>query len=222
MSKDRLGRLSDDIAHLERDHPERSFEIGDLDPDPFVQFAGWMEEALAAGLRVPNGMTLATADAGGVPSARTVLLKGVEDGAFVFFSNYDSRKGREMTANPNAALVFHWAALERQVCVQGGVERLDPRDSDRYFETRPVGSRLAAWASDQSRPLARREELDRKVADAAQRFGDDVPRPPHWGGFRLLPLRIEFWQARPNRLHDRLQYLRDSYEDHWRVERLYP
>lgn len=222
MTDDRLDRLSEDIARLEREHPERSFDPEDLDPDPFVQFAAWMEDALGAGLRVPNGMTLATADAQGIPSARTVLLKGIEEGAFVFFTNYESRKGAELIENPHAALVFHWAALERQVCVQGRVERSDPAASDAYFATRPRGSRLAAWASDQSRPLADRRDLDDRVVQADERFGEEVPRPPHWGGFRLIPLRIEFWQARPNRLHDRLQYVRATVTEAWRVERLYP
>ena len=222
MSDERLDRLSESIARLERDHPERSFDIDDLDPDPFVQFASWMEAALGAGLRVPNAMTLATADSTGVPSARTVLLKGVEDGAFVFFTNYESRKGHELRDNPDAALVFHWAALERQVCVQGPVGRLEPAASDEYFTTRPHGSRLAAWASEQSRTLDDRSELDARVAAAEERFGTDVPRPPHWGGFRLVPVRIEFWQARPSRLHDRLHYVRASIDDDWRIERLYP
>jgi pyridoxamine 5'-phosphate oxidase len=222
MSDERLDRLTENIARLERDHPDRSFDVGDLDPDPFAQFAAWMEAALSAGLRVPNGMTLATADATGAPSARTVLLKGVEDDAFLFFTNYESRKGRELTANPNAALVFHWAALERQVCVQGSVERLNAAASDGYFATRPHGSRIAAWASDQSRVLAGREVLDERVSEATQRFGDHVPRPPHWGGFKLIPTRIEFWQARPSRLHDRLQYVRASVGEPWRIERLAP
>jgi pyridoxamine 5'-phosphate oxidase len=167
-------------------------------------------------------MTLATASASGEPSARTVLLKGIEEGAFVFFTNYESRKGRELAENPRAALVFHWAALERQVSVQGRVERLDERASDDYFASRPLGSRLAAWASAQSSVLEDRAELERRVAEAAERFGDDVPRPAQWGGFRLIPRRVEFWQARPSRLHDRLEFVRDGEQAEWRVRRLSP
>jgi pyridoxamine 5'-phosphate oxidase len=222
MSEERLDRLSDRIARLEQPHPERSFEIEDLAESPFEQFATWLEEALAAGLHVPNSMTLATADRSGAASARTVLLKGIDDETFVFFTNYESRKGRELTENPNAALVFHWATLQRQVCVQGRVERLGSRESDDYFATRPLGSRLAAWASAQSEVLEDRAELDREVADARRRFDGDVPRPPHWGGFRVIPMRIEFWQARPNRLHDRLQYLRDAEDGPWSIVRLAP
>jgi pyridoxamine 5'-phosphate oxidase len=167
-------------------------------------------------------MILATATTAGIPSARTVLLKGVEQAAFIFITNYESRKGRELAENPNAALVFHWAALERQVCVQGRTEKLAAAESDEYFASRPLGSRIAAWASDQSAVLADRAELDRRVDETSTRFGTDVPRPPHWGGFRLIPSRIEFWQARPDRLHDRLEYVRDRDGVSWEVRRLSP
>jgi pyridoxamine 5'-phosphate oxidase len=222
VSEERLDRLTARISRLERDHPERSFEPHDLAEDPFEQFASWLEEALAADIPVANSMTLATADEHGVPSARIVLLKGVESGAFVFFTNLRSRKGRELAANPRSALVFHWADLQRQVNVQGSVEPIGDDESDAYFASRPSGSRLAAWASAQSEVLPDRAELEGRVNEARERFGDDVPRPPHWGGFRLIPARIEFWQARRSRLHDRLQYIRDGSAGAWRVERLAP
>jgi len=167
-------------------------------------------------------MTIATADESGRPSARTVLLKSVEDGAFVFFSNYESRKGRDLATNPAAALVFQWSGSDRQICIEGRVERLAEDASDAYFATRPWGSRLAVWASRQSSVLVDRAELERRVEEARTRFGEEVPRPPYWGGYRLIPSRIEFWQARPNRLHDRLQYVRDGEAEPWRIERLAP
>jgi pyridoxamine 5'-phosphate oxidase len=194
----------------------------DLLPDPLAQFRRWYEEAVAAGLDLPEAMTLATADADGRPSARTVLLKGVDERGFLFFSNYESRKGAELAANPRAALVFHWAQdPRRQVIAAGTVERLDAPESEEYFRTRPLGSRLGAWASRQSEPIADRATLERAYAEAEERHGDDPPLPPWWGGFVLVPDRLEFWQNRPNRLHDRFRYLRDE-QDGWRLERLAP
>jgi pyridoxamine 5'-phosphate oxidase len=213
--------VNESIAHLRRDHGVRPLELDDLDPDPIVQFGAWMEEALAEGLLLPNTMTLATADADGRPSARMVLLKGFDQRGFVFYTNYDSRKSRELTSNPHAALVVYWARLERQVRVEGRVERVDAGESDAYFASRPLESRLGAWASQQSAPLASRAELDERVAELERRYaGGEVPRPPHWGGWLVRPDAIELWQGRPNRLHDRFAYTRRA--DGWDRARLYP
>ena len=189
--------------------------------DPLELFREWFDAARAAGIFLPEAITVATATADGVPSARMMLLKGVDERGFRFFTNYESRKGEELAANPRAALVAHWAVLERQVRVEGTVERLGAEESYEYFQSRPRGSRIGAWASAQSQPLDDRRELERRVAAREQEFADgDVPLPPFWGGFRLLPERIEFWQGRLNRLHDRLRYDREG--DGWTVSRLYP
>ncbi len=193
----------------------------DLDPDPLRQFQAWFEEARAAGIEVPEAMALATATPAGRPSVRTVLLKGADERGFDFYTNYESRKGGELESNPQAALLFHWQPLGRQVRVEGRVERVPEGESEAYFRTRPLGSRLAAWASPQSRPLADRTELERLYAEAAARFpGEEVPRPPHWGGFRLVPDAYELWQHAANRLHDRIRYERVA--DGWKRERLAP
>lgn len=216
-----LERLSESIAHLRRDHGVQPLELEDLDPDPIVQFGKWMADALEAGLLLPNTMTLATATPEGRPSARMVLLKGFDRDGFVFFTNYDSRKGRELTGNPFAALVFYWSRLERQVRVEGRVERVPGEDSDAYFASRPLESRLGAWASRQSAPLASRAELEERLAELSREYSsDDVPRPPHWGGWLVRPESIELWQGRPNRLHDRFLYTRR--DDGWDRARLYP
>lgn len=192
----------------------------DLDPDPLRQFELWFAAARDAGLPAPEAMALATATPEGAPSVRMVLLKGADERGFAFHTNYDSRKGRELTENPSAALLFHWQPLGRQVRIEGPVERLETVESGAYFHTRPLGSRLAAWASPQSRPLADRAELDRLYASAAERFGAEVPLPPHWGGFRLLPTAYEFWQHGADRLHDRIRYERE--DDGWSQTRLAP
>jgi pyridoxamine 5'-phosphate oxidase len=196
-------------------------EAADLHPDPLVQFRRWQEEAAAAGLGLPDAMTLATAGADGRPSARTLLLKGVDERGFLFFSNYESRKGHELAANPHAALVVHWAQEpRRQVTAAGDVERLSTAESEAYFRTRPLGSRLGAWASRQSEPIPDRAVLERAYAEAEARYGGDPPLPPWWGGYVLRPERVEFWQNRPNRLHDRFRYTRA--EAGWLLERLAP
>lgn len=192
----------------------------DLAPDPMSQFAAWFEEVLDSDQREPYAMTLATADADGVPSARTVLLKGHDERGFVFFTNHGSRKGTELVANPRAALVFYWNPLDRQVCVRGRVERLSLEESTAYWNTRPRGSRLGAWASQQSRVLESREVLDERVQELDDRFDDDIPLPEFWGGYLLSPETVEFWQGRTNRLHDRFRYTRGA--DDWSIDRLYP
>ena len=190
--------------------------------DPIELFREWFEAARAGGLELPEAMTLATADAEGRPSARTVLLKSADERGFVFFTNYESRKGRELAANARAALVFHWAQEpRRQVLVTGTVERISEAESDAYYATRPVGSRLAAWASRQSRPISGREELERAYTQAEQDHGEDPPRPPFWGGYLLVPETIEFWESRPNRLHERLRYSRGS-KGEWEAGQLAP
>jgi pyridoxamine 5'-phosphate oxidase len=180
---------------------------GDLLADPIAMVARWCADAEAAGIEQPDAITLATATPDGRPSARAVLLKGIDARGFAFFTNYDSRKGRELDANPYAALVLLWVPLQRQVRVTGSVARLDPEESDAYFATRPRGSQLGAWASAQSQPLADRAELERRWAGLDERYGGAaIPRPPHWGGYRVEPDEIELWQGRANRLHDRFAY----------------
>ena len=198
----------------------------DLDPHPLRQFRRWFDEAREAGVEVPESMALATSTPDGRPSLRMVLLKHADESGFGFHTNYESRKGGELDANPRAALLFYWQPQDRrlhgrQVRIEGGVERVQAEESETYFRTRPLGSRLAAWASPQSRPLADRGELERLYADAAGRFpGAEVPRPPHWGGFRLVPDAYEFWQHADNRLHDRVRYTRDA--NGWSRVRLAP
>jgi pyridoxamine 5'-phosphate oxidase len=189
--------------------------------DPLELFGEWFAAAQESGLELPEAMTLATASADGAPSARTVLLKSADERGFVFFTNYESRKGRELAENARAALVFHWAQEpRRQVLVTGRVTPVPPQESDEYFGTRPLGSRLAAWASRQSRPLAGPADLEEAFAEAEAAYGDNPPRPPYWGGYVLEPLTIEFWESRPNRLHERFRYTRDG--ERWRREQLSP
>ncbi|CAN5319723.1 pyridoxamine 5'-phosphate oxidase [soil metagenome] len=194
----------------------------DLAPDPVEQFRRWYADAVRAGMPEPDAMTLATAAPDGSPSARTVLLKGVGARGFAFYTNHASRKGRELAANPGVALVFLWEAPQRQVCVRGRVSRLPDDESDAYFDSRPRDSQLGAWASRQSEVLTGREELEERLREAQERFaGGPVPRPPFWGGYVVAPAEVEFWQGRPNRLHDRFRYRRDEAGD-WVVERLSP
>jgi pyridoxamine 5'-phosphate oxidase len=201
----------------ERDHPLRE---DDLDPDPFAQLKRWLDEARAAGIELAEAMTLATATPNGVPSARMVLLKDADEGGLTFYSGYDSRKGRELADNPLAALVLYWHALGRQVRVEGTVTRLAPEESDAYFNSRPLGSRLSAAVSPQSEVVASREVLERAAGELGRTAGEDVARPESWGGYRLLPTSWEFWQHRVDRLHDRFRYR--PADDGWVVERLAP
>ncbi len=204
-----------------QDFNRLSLTEGELDPDPIRQFHCWFEAATSSAIPEPNAMVLATAAADGRPSARVVLLRGYDDRGFVFFTNYDSRKGRELAANPHAALVFHWHDLERQVRVEGAVAQVTLEESDAYFQSRPASSRLGAWASRQSEVIAGREILEGRVRALELQYADSqIPRPEHWGGYRVVPTVLEFWQGRPSRLHDRLRYTRC--EGGWLIERLAP
>jgi pyridoxamine 5'-phosphate oxidase len=209
------------IADLRREYALARLDEKDVSRDPIAGFARWFVEAQAAEVEEPNAMVLATATSDGIPSARVVLLKGFDEQGFVFFTDYRSRKGSELEANPRAALVMHWSELERQVRITGAVERTSAEDSEAYFRSRPLGSRLGAWVSHQSVAIPSRAVLENGLREAERRFGDgDVPLPPHWGGYRVNPDTIEFWQGRENRLHDRIRYVRAG--ERWRIERLAP
>lgn len=204
-----------------KDYVRSVLDESHVDPDPIRQFAAWFDDAVSAGVPEPEVMTLATATPDGAPSARIVLLRGFDERGFTFFTNYESRKGLELAANPRAALVFYWHDLERQIRIEGRVSRTSEAESDAYFHSRPSGSRLGAWSSDQSRVIPGRSALEDRVREFELRYpGDAIPRPPHWGGYRLLPDSIEYWQGRASRLHDRLRYRR--VEDGWKIERLCP
>jgi pyridoxamine 5'-phosphate oxidase len=212
-----------DVAGLRRDYGTAGLDAADVDSDPFVQFERWLGDAVASGVPDPGAMVLATADAAGIPSARTVLLKHVDARGFVFYTNRTSRKGRELEENPHAALVFPWFALRRQVLVSGPTEPVSDEEADAYFASRPRGSQLGAWASRQSAVVPDRRRIDDWFADAEARFGDGpVPRPPFWGGWRVVPLFVELWQGRSDRLHDRLRYRRRASGEPWILERLAP
>ncbi|MGE0441609.1 MAG: pyridoxamine 5'-phosphate oxidase [Gemmatimonadales bacterium] len=208
--------------HERVDYGRGDLDLATTDPDPFAQFARWYDEARHGGVAEPNAMTLATVNAAGMPSARIVLLKGVEQGGFVFFTNYESAKGRDLAANPNATLLFFWQPLERQVRISGAAERVPREESEAYFATRPDGSRLGAWASRQSEVLPDRAALETALAEVTAQFdGGNVPCPPYWGGYRIRPVEFEFWQGRPSRLHDRIRY-RPAAGGAWLRERLSP
>ena len=209
-----------DVAHLRLDYARESLTERDVDPDPILQFEKWFEEALHAGLIEPNAMTLATSTRDGHPSARVVLLKGADANGFVFFTDYRSRKGAELDTNPQVSLCFWWDALQRQVRISGTAVRVSREETAAYFHTRPHGSRVGAWASQQSATLASREMLEKEVERLERAYPDDVPLPPHWGGYRVTPASLEFWQGRPSRLHDRIVYTRDG--SAWKIGRLSP
>jgi len=210
------------LADLRRDYSLAGLSEADLAADPFQQFEKWFQEAVAAEILEPNAMVLATVDPSGQPSTRVVLLKGVDPRGFKFFTNYESRKGRELAANPKASLTFPWTELERQVCLTGRVSKVSREESETYFKIRPRGSRLGAWASSQSQVIASRVQLEARLRELeAQYPEDDIPLPPYWGGYVLAPAEIEFWQGRPSRLHDRLRYQRPP-GGAWKIERLSP
>ncbi len=209
------------IADLRKDYSRASLTEADVDPDPIRQFSTWFQQALEAGIPEANAMSVATVGADGRPSSRILLIKDVDSQGFTWFTNYASRKGRDLDRHPHAALLFHWVELERQVRIEGRVAKLPDAESDAYFQSRPLKSRLGAIASAQSEPIDSRETLEQRFADAEAAHGAHPVRPAHWGGYRLVPDRVEFWQGRPSRLHDRILYTRDS-GGTWMIQRLFP
>jgi pyridoxamine 5'-phosphate oxidase len=210
------------LADLRKNYSLGSLDAADADRNPFRQFDTWFAQAIDAKLPEPNTMTLATVDSRGRPSARIVLVKGVDERGFVFFTNYESRKGRELADNPHASLLFYWIELERQVRIEGSVVKVSPAESDQYYDSRPLGSRIGAWASEQSQVIGSRAVLEAREQEISAKYGEHPPRPPHWGGYRLIPDAIEFWQGRPSRLHDRLLYTRAAEGGDWQIARLSP
>jgi len=208
------------LADLRKNYTLGALDVADVHADPIVQFHHWFDQALEARLPEPNAMTVATANAQGQPAARILLLKGADEQGFVFFTNYESRKGHEIAANPHACLLFYWIELERQVRIDGMVEKISEAESDAYFASRPLGSRIGAWVSAQSQPIESREALEIRERELAAKYGEHPPRPPHWGGYRVIPGAIEFWQGRPSRLHDRILYTRSG--NAWTIGRLSP
>lgn len=217
-----LSETNETIVHIRHEEPHPPLNERDVDADPLLQFTRWMEDALAEQLHEVNAMTVATATKDGQPSARVVLLRGFDERGFVFYTNYDSRKGQELAENPRVAVLFHWAKLARQIRMTGLVSKLTQAESEAYFQSRPAGSQLSAWASRQSQVIAGREVLEQRLRELSEEFAEgDVPLPPFWGGYRIAPETYEFWQGRPNRLHDRIQYTRQP-DGTWRIERLSP
>jgi pyridoxamine 5'-phosphate oxidase len=209
------------LADLRKDYQLASLSETDVAADPITQFDTWFKQALTADVKEANAMSLATVNAQGRPCSRIVLIKDFDERGFCWFTNYTSSKGQELAQHPFAALLFHWVALERQVRIEGRVEKLSAEENDTYFYSRPLGSRQSALASQQSKPVASRDELEKALNEVIAKYGDQPPRPEHWGGYRLVPERIEFWQGRSSRLHDRIVYTRESGEA-WQVSRLQP
>lgn len=209
------------ISDIRKEYMRESLSEGDVELNPFMQFTRWWREALGAEILEVNAMTLATANAAGKPSARIVLLKGYDDKGFVFFTNYQSRKGQEITQNDQATLLFFWKELERQVRIEGRIEKISDQENDEYFHSRPEGSRIGAWSSPQSKVIKDRTVIEENVRNYTEKFsGGSIPRPEHWGGYRVIPELIEFWQGRPSRLHDRILYTSD--QENWIIQRLAP
>ncbi|HEX5127375.1 MAG TPA: pyridoxamine 5'-phosphate oxidase [Rhodocyclaceae bacterium] len=209
-----------DLTSLRLEYTLYSLDAADVAADPVEQFRQWFDQALKAQLHEPYAMTVASASSDGAPTARVMLLRGFDERGFVFYTNYQSRKGRELECNPRAALLFYWAELERQVRIEGNVSRVSEAESDAYFASRPVASRIGAWVSAQSEIIAKRDALEVRFAELSARFGENVPRPPHWGGLRVEPRTFEFWQGRRSRLHDRIEYFRQN--GGWATRRLSP
>ena len=215
-------QISTDLAAIRKEYRLQSLSEKDVDANPIKQFEKWFQQALASGIEEPNAMTLATSTTDGKPSARIVLLKGIKENGFVFFTNYESKKGKQIHDNPFAGIVFFWKELERQVTIQGEIKKVSEQESDEYFASRPVESRIGAWSSPQSKVIENREVLEKNVTYFTNKYqSQNIPRPPHWGGYILIPTLIEFWQGGAGRLHDRLQYTIDT-TNSWIIKRLAP
>lgn len=212
--------MESNLADIRRNIDSDGLRQSDMARDPFAQFAAWMNDALRSDILDANAMTVATVGNDNKPSARVVLLKGFDENGFVFFTNYESKKGRDLAANPNASLNFFWPQLHRQIAIYGSIEKVSREESEKYFKSRPVDSQIAAWASAQSSEIASREVLETRFDEFREKFGTQVPLPPFWGGYRLTPGRFEFWQGRQNRMHDRFCYTREG--ESWQIHRLSP
>jgi pyridoxamine 5'-phosphate oxidase len=216
-----MNKTSHDLAQMRKSYERAELDETHVRPDPVVQFQHWFDAAVHAKALEPNAMTLATVGADGRPSTRVVLLKGLDHGGLVWYTNYQSRKGQDLVAHPQAALQFFWPELERVIRIEGRVEKVDEAESDAYYQSRPLGSRIGAWASPQSQVIPSREHLEATWSAVQARQGQDPARPAHWGGYRLVPVYWEFWQGRPSRLHDRIVYVKQA-DDTWQIQRLAP